>query len=149
MAKNLLAIAAYPVVFWLAYSSEALFTSLFRIYRLPALVSLLTLLFPFVISPIVCGLIARAKPALMAVLGSLLHIALVVIFAPFFADVIFYFMQAGNPPPEISALLPARNDPRLVLGLVVLSVVFLPIIAVLAALSGYFGAKLKRKPPPA
>lgn len=141
MKRNIIAIVAYPVIFCLIFAFESLNTEIFHITSVPAIVSHILFVFPFLLSPIVSAWIANKNPIRYSVLGSLLFLILIICFAPFVTRLLL--TPIGPISQKLLATFP-EVDLRLVpYTLQILSVMFSPVVILLAVIGGLMGNKVK------
>lgn len=146
MNRNLFGIVAYPVVLWVSLWSASFLAAILKREYVTSPGSILLLLSPLIIAGLASGWIARSKPVLVAILGSLVHSILLVAFAPLVLDLLT--MPTSGPPAQIESMLSEATSPRATLAIRVLAVVFFPLVAVIAGAGGFLGARLRRKPSP-
>lgn len=142
MTRYLLAIVAYPAVWWLTVFAGSLIIVSIKLYNAPV-IGVISLLLPFVTAPLASGWIAQSRPRLIAFLGTLLHHILWVIFTPIVMSLLA--IQIGTPPTEVSTTTPETGSVEIAMTFKVLAIIFFPIAAIISVICGIFVAKLKRQ----
>lgn len=142
MRRNLIAVIAYPIVFWLILGMESFLTTILGLHSAPKGVSNLFFVLPFLISPVASGWIASSRHILSAIFGSLLHQILIIISAPILLKLLLRSNDVNLQ--RILASLPQVDIYLATATLQILSVIFLPVVILLAIIGGFIGAKIRK-----
>lgn len=142
MKRNIIAVIAYPVVLFLYIGLLSINTEILGITSVPAIISNFLILFPFVLSPIVSGLIVNKNPVRYALLGSLLFLALIICFAPFVVKLLI--TPIGPTSQKLMTAFPQVDFNLATKAFRLLTLLSSPIVIAFAVIGGIIGGRTKK-----
>lgn len=142
MKRNIVAVIAYPIVFWIYFFTESFLVRAIGIHNISQIVSNFLLILLFIIPPIVSSLIAKGKGIRLAVFGSILHQVLIIMFASMLVKALFSSDDAEMQ--KMLSMYPTVNIDLATKTLQIISIIFLPAVILLAIIGGVIGSKIRK-----
>ncbi|MBL8049646.1 MAG: hypothetical protein JNM46_00350 [Anaerolineales bacterium] len=142
MKSNFVAIASYPLGFFITSLFVMLIFSNMNIETESKVLVMVLFVLPFFVSSTVSGLLATNKPVRIAVFAALLNQLLMITILPLMMKAFLFSTNAETQ--SILASLPPIDMNRTFVALVLLSVLLLPLALILALIGGLTGSKIRK-----